>query len=362
MAVQTCDQAITFRNFNYARALEVVQDEEYLDDIDFDFRLRRKQGEVFQAIDNFNEKIENNFLSEDSNILGESDNEYQESHHREKRFSFFGSSCGSTDDTVVTTGLSLDFPTFVSLPTVRRKKRAVCFSDHPWEKFAKVLIGIGILKIMNPAPGPTPDTSPRCGQPGGGGCPGDNNPGNILDLVPPGLTAVATFPPFANPFRQVDAVAVIYKEPPGTFAGENTGGAGFEPFRRSSGYSRQPSLLDRFRKNIRCLGPRLAARFGKKPDPVVNYGYGKKKRDTGYGYGTGYGPTERQTSESFNYVQEECGTIEDCFDQPCPRFGIVVKATFEKRTPSYGTGYGLTERQTGESFKSAAPPDCRVTG
>ena len=285
MAVQTCDQQITFRNFNYARALEVVQDEEYLDDVDFDgpIRLIRKQGEVFQAIDNFNEKIENNFLSQDSNILGEFDNnQHEESHHREKRFSFFGSTCGSTDDTVVTTGLTLDFPTFVAFsPATGRKKRAsstspICVSDHPWEIFAKILIGIGILKIMNPAPPLTPPTSPACGQPGGGGCPGDNNPGNILDLVPDGLTPVATFPPFANPFRQVDAVAAIFKEPPGTFAGENTGGAGFEPFRRSSGgYSRQPSLLDRFRKNIRCLGPRLAARFGNEPAPVACYGYGK---------------------------------------------------------------------------------------
>ena len=73
---------------------------------------------------------------------------------------------------------------------------------------------------------------------------------------------------------------------------------------------------------------------------------GKKKRDTGYGY----------------HVQEECGTIEDCFDLPCPRFGIVVKVTFTRHTPSYRSRYGLTERQTGESFKSAAPPDCRVTG
>ena len=114
MAVQTCDQAITFRNFNYARALEVVQDEQYLDDIDFDeIRLRRKQGEVFQAIDNFNEKIENNFLSQRFQHLGEFDNGYEESHHREKRFSFIGSSCGSTDDTVVTTGIDLDFPTFI---------------------------------------------------------------------------------------------------------------------------------------------------------------------------------------------------------------------------------------------------------
>ena len=34
MAVQTCDQAIIFRNFDYSRALEIVQDEEYLDDVD----------------------------------------------------------------------------------------------------------------------------------------------------------------------------------------------------------------------------------------------------------------------------------------------------------------------------------------
>ena len=115
MAVQTCDQQITFRNFNYARALEVVQDEEYLDDVDFDGPIRfiRKQGEVFQAIDNFNEKIENDFLSQDSNILDDYDNEHEKSHHREKRFSFIRSSCGSTDDTVLTTGIDLDFPTFI---------------------------------------------------------------------------------------------------------------------------------------------------------------------------------------------------------------------------------------------------------
>jgi hypothetical protein len=47
--------------------------------------------------------------------------------------------------------------------------------------------------------------------------------------------------------------------------------------KRSSGYSPQPTLLDRFLKNVRCLGPRLAAKFGKKPAPVVDYGYGKAK-------------------------------------------------------------------------------------
>ena len=72
---------------------------------------------------------------------------------------------------------------------------------------------------------------------------------------------------------------------------------------------------------------------------------GKKKRDTGYGY----------------HVREECGTIEDCFDQPCPRYGVVVKVTYTTGKTRYGSGHGLTERQTGEGFKSAAPPDCRVT-
>ena len=275
MAGQTWDQQITFRNFNYARALEVVQDEEYLDDVDFDgdIRLIRKQGEVFQAIDNFNEKIENNFLSEDSNILGEFDNEHEESHHRVKR------------------RLDLLPPTVTTLSCNDFENMGYLCSLHPWEILAKVLVGIGIVTTMFPRPGSTPDGSPRCGEPGGGGCPGDNNPGNILDLVPAGLTAVATFPPFVPTFRTIPAVAAIFKEPLGTFAGENTGGAGFEPFRRSSGgYSRQPSLLDRFRKNVRCLGPRLDLARNKlllwtmdmirqniKPGPVVDYGYGKAK-------------------------------------------------------------------------------------
>jgi len=325
MAVQTCDQAITFRNFDYSRALEVVQDEEYLDDVDFDddIRLSRKQGEVFKHIDSFEEKIANNFIqsfhevSEDSEILSEFDYEYQESHHREKRFSFFNTS------STFCTNCTLGGPTLRGLG-------------------AAVLTSVAILIAANPAPGLTPSNSPQPGSPGGGGLP-SANPGNILALVPAGLVAVATFPPFLPVDRVIPAVAVIFREPSGTVAGTDLTN------KRSSSYSPQPTLWERFLKNVRCLGPRLSAKFGKKPAPVVDYGYGKKKRDTGYGY----------------HVQEECGTIEDCFDNylPCPRYGIVVKATFTRpRTPSYGSGYGLTERQTGEGFKSAAPPDCRVTG
>ena len=51
-------------------------------------------------------------------------------------------------------------------------------------------------------------------------------------------------------------------------------------------------------------------------------------------------------------MQEECGTIEDCFDnfQPCPRYGVVVKVTYTTGKSSYGSGYGLTERQTSQQI------------
>ena len=263
MAVQTCDQAITFRNFDYSRALEIIQDEEYLDDVEFDeIRLSRKQGEVFQAIDNFKEKFDNNFdiLWEDSDILGEFDE-----HHREKR------QYATEQDNMQ---LQRDFAEIMLL--------AIQF----YEDFSQILLlviqqyqglpGIAttvlataaMLIVANPAPSLTPSSSPQPGSPGGGGLP-SANPGNILALVPAGLVAVATFPPFLPADRVIPAVAVIFREQPGTVAGTDLTN------KRSSGYSPQPTLLDRFLKNVRCLGPRLAAKFGKKPAPVVDYGYGK---------------------------------------------------------------------------------------
>ena len=249
MVVQTCDQAITFRNFDYARALEVVQDQEYLDDVDFDeIRLSRKQGEFFQAIDNFQEKVDNNFdiLWEDSDILGQFGNEYQE-HDREKRQSI-------QDPRLFFTSHTLPFDTNPTLPGIA----------------ATVLAAGVVLIAANPAPGLTPSSSPQPGSPGGGGLP-CANPGNILALVPAGLVPVATFPPFLPADQVIPAVAVIFREAPGTVAGTDLTN------KRSSSYSPQPTLLERFLKNVRCLGPRLAAKFGKKPAPVVDYGYGKTK-------------------------------------------------------------------------------------
>ena len=257
MAVQTCDQAITFRNFDYSRALEIVQDEEYLDDVDFDeIRVSHKQGEVFQAIDKFKEKVDNKFeiLSEDSDILGKFDNEY----HREKR-SFFGSSCLTSSTTTITAAEWARWAEWAAMEGIAiagrkkrsRTRRSIFCSDSnttPTGILGTVLAIAAIFTVANPAPGLTPSSLPQPGSPGGGGLP-SANPGNILALVPEGLVPVATFPPFLPADRVIPAVAVIFREQPGTVAGTDLTN------KRSSGYSPQPTLLDRFLKNVRCLGP-----------------------------------------------------------------------------------------------------------
>ena len=62
-------------------------------------------------------------------------------------------------------------------------------------------------------------------------------------------------------------------------------------------------------------------------------------------------------------------TVEDCFDDvPKPRFGLVVKITKDVTceseincpVPVSPENYYFQSRQTGEGFRSSAPPDCRV--
>ena len=67
--------------------------------------------------------------------------------------------------------------------------------------------------------------------------------------------------------------------------------------------------------------------------------------------------------EYFNSFDDgcgECGTIEDCFDQPCPRYGYVARYEFDRDGEISRQSYGISERQTGEGFRSASPPDCRT--
>lgn len=52
--VQTCDQVITGRQFQYDRALEIIQDEEYLEDLDFDDIKRYDTSQILKKISEIN--------------------------------------------------------------------------------------------------------------------------------------------------------------------------------------------------------------------------------------------------------------------------------------------------------------------
>jgi len=342
MATQTCDRTITGRNFNYNEALTIIQEEDYLEEEDIDdIRLIRKQGEVIQAIEKFEQKIEDNELLQ-----------------RDKRHAPYGNAVDKIKEKISDTEelIGLDYESELlktfDVP-LHREKRFLFFNNsidfctnctnNPSVPgiIATVLTVCGGLLLANPPPGNVPGNSPQPGTTGGGAVPTGTE--GILALVPAGLVAVAVFPPFLTG-RRFDAEAVIFKEAPGTLAGNPV-----ERKKRSFGYCPQPSFLDRLFKNVRCLGPRLTQKFGRKPAPVNDYGYhGKIKRDAGYGFDDGCG---------------ECGTVEDCFDLPCPRYGFKVRYTFNRGGQNLGGyyGHGFAERQTGEGFRSAAEPDCRTT-
>ena len=75
---------------------------------------------------------------------------------------------------------------------------------HQVTLFYKRKVVINLLFIGSPCPG----------LPGGGAPPNNVGTGAVaLSLVPPGLFAIAIFPPYATP-RTVPAISVIFAENP----------------------------------------------------------------------------------------------------------------------------------------------------
>jgi len=345
MATQICDRTIISRGLNYAEALSIIQEEDYLADEDFDdIRLFHKQGEVITSIESFEEKNSDDKLVDKKSYDGifdyvnelVFDNRKLESLDREL-VEEFDWNIFERQKRQTEIGTTIYTPGAAICPTGSNFTNIMCL-------VTPILIGCGLGLMMNPAPTNVPSGSPQPGTPGGGDVPKGNEP--ILNLIPDGLTPVAVFPPFLPGFRRGrNAEATIFKEEPGTFDSQDVGRR-----KRSYGYCPQPSFLERLRKNIKCLGPRLTQKFGRrKSKPVKNYGYhGKKRRDIGYGY------------NSFDDGCGECGTIEDCFDQPCPKYGYVATYQFNRDGQRSRQSNVITNRQTGEPFRTNAPPDCRT--
>ena len=178
--VRTCDQTITGRNLPYRRALEIVQNEEYLDEADLDLIRRRRRR--YRRAEPLGRRV-----------------------HRQKR---------QTAGQIIVNIIEND-PNAPILAI-----GAVALGG----------VGLAALGAGAPAAPPPPPNPPPAqqqqplrqqiteqnilpGETGGGALPFGTGPVafEALALVPAGLTAVSVFPPFVNQARQFNAVAVIFR-------------------------------------------------------------------------------------------------------------------------------------------------------
>ena len=131
MAGQICEQIITGRNYDYQKALDIIQNEEYLENSDFakSVQIIRRQGKVLQSIENFEERVANS-NHEKFGDLGEV--------HRVKRALF---------------------PEFASFNTSN-----VNITTTPFMLAATGLVSLIALFVVNRTPGLVPSTSPQQGK------------------------------------------------------------------------------------------------------------------------------------------------------------------------------------------------------
>ena len=106
-------------------------------------------------------------------------------------------------------------------------------------------------------------------------------------------------------------------------------------------------LLTPLCSTILLLIPEKTKRYAEYDYFSEDYGY---LQDIEYDYQSEY--------EDINYGHQECGTIEDCFNEPCPRFGYAVKITFTRQGSPSSSKQSLPI--TGEGFRSRLPPNCNL--
>jgi hypothetical protein len=346
---QSCDQSITGRNLPFSRALEIVQNEEYLDEADLDIIRRRHDINIIEGIENFDKDL---ILQRDKRVPNETEELYPS--NQEFNVAYY---VGIIAASAVLTLVSLPAP-------------------------------------PNTLPGQVPPGNPQPGTFGGGGLPTDlSNPyaGLAISLVPAGLLPVAVFPPFVKP-RTIPAVAVIFSEtPPGpgaTAIGKRKKRWINRMFKARQGHysDGRPSMMSRiarsldravktFQNRVRCLGPRLTRRFGRR---VYNHALEQM------GYYNQYDSFQRRSSGYYDYYDPEVNSLDDCFDDVSePLYGFRVQVMLKEDEPCVLNETCLTSdgqlptnvtlssqeddsssfhsRQTGEEFSSDAPPDCRTS-
>ena len=297
--LRQCDQIISGRNLLYSRALEIVQNEEYLTEADLDLIRRRYKRQSIDQMPN----------------------------------------------------ISVISPIFEDLPTASESVQ----DDNLLPTLVSIGVGIGTVAVAAlyaipdipltlegsgvPPGNPEPDT------PGGGGAP--NTLPEAVALVPVGLNAIAVFPPYNTP-RTVPAISVIFAENPviGNFSmilnstiNEFFSGPddNIRKKRSENGYFH--GKMAQFIKNFRCLKARLRYRSSKKNVPHA-YHYGKRE-------------VVNSLDDCFDFIGEPLYGFRTLISTGKFCFGNDFNCL-------QSSSIGIQARQT-EEFESEAPADCRLT-
>eukprot|EP00095_Tigriopus_kingsejongensis_P000441 snap_masked-scaffold492_size156171-processed-gene-0.5 protein:Tk00441 transcript:snap_masked-scaffold492_size156171-processed-gene-0.5-mRNA-1 annotation:"multispecies: ribonuclease iii" len=383
---QVCDQFVTGRYLTYARALEIIQQEEYLSETDLDVlrRFRRKRSH-----DSPSRKRNSAVLS------------------REKRqiCGLFREAFECLNPTPMSSNTYSSSSLTSSGPLNRRRRQTCGFitalPTSTLEDCTRIgVIGAGIVgtaaivsnvpaqplappqalpapnparRVVNsfqvfPSEGVAPLGVPQPGAFGGGGVPFASNAlaAEALALTPNGLLPVAIFPPFVDP-RTLEAVGVIFTETDG----ESITFAGFDPAdqlnpsnrrhrrhkRNVLGYMRKSLIsgMSRFRHGLRRFwGQRTGRREGYHQQPVSYHNKGGEVIVNFVKIERRYGFRIRVRS------RKRCTTTNNCI-YPCSR-GVPTQQCQRliQRRKFHANYYNPYSRQTGEEFRSDAPPDCRV--
>lgn len=331
----------TGSNMDYRAAEQTVQTAAQSQQFENEFNgdIRRRYGNIYETIETAKEKTGRNTIDDFLET-------FKQLNHREKR----------AFNLVIPTFISDNANSLMCLEEITGNGNALTIATaNSWSCIlVKIIIAFSTLAAIKAGTisPPLDDTSevPLTDEMDLNNPVNAGNPGEILELVPYGLVPVAVFPPFDKPrpkkaAQEFDVFGVIFREPPCTRPGDilrpdgviNAGRRSSR--RREEGFCANRNSLQKLLLNIQCYKPRLEELLGTRsyscPEP---YDYGRKKRDNDFDF-------------QYNSVDSDetcgignCGTIDDCFDRPCPRYGFSVR--FRLRN-NYTSLYHdqLTERQ-----------------
>ena len=314
--IRFCEQTIVGRSLEYDRALQIIQDEEYLSAADLNIVRQKRSAKEEQ------DKIREKTIQILKRFKRQSDT-----------FQLFGS------DYAINTNFTGEFDFRVIPLTILFGVAYVVTMMGISDSFSlldgdntipnvRTTLDTPIFNVL-PPPGFAPDTSISPDSPFGGASPGNADPNDLsvaLSLLPPGTTAVAVFPPYATP-RTLPAICVIYSEDDAT----------------SLNAANQDAYYYVTRRKKRSVFNWMSSVF----NPWHTDEKSSRRNDDGL--------EEIETNEVIDPVARRL------FGFACLVRVLEERCVLDVTCDANGNRLFRKKRQTGEEFSANGPPDCRTT-